>query len=155
MRIARIAFALAVLMPGAALAQSTPAQKPDFSPFTFLTGAWSCTPTASPNRGEIGRPTPITFAVDRSGFWLVGTEPHTKRYVSHDAKTSTWYSVALTERGGMYSDRSTGWSGNRLVLHDTFNSDGSPLGTTTITKASDHRYTVRDSEGFNVVCTKP
>jgi hypothetical protein len=143
MRIARLAVALTFLMSTAARAQSAPAHKPDFGSFRFMVGSWSCRTTRDPDAAMIGKTLPLVVEADPGGYWYVATSPHAKRYLTHDAATGSWVSTALTTTGESYADRSTGWSGDSVVFKDAFASDGSALGSTTITKVSAREFTLR------------
>jgi hypothetical protein len=143
-------------------AQSAPSTKPDFAAFAFLEGSWSCTIVRDADAKSIGQNYPFVVTADPSGFWFVATTPHTKRYLGYDSTTKKWSTTALTTDGKSYADTSPGWSGNTIVFTDAFNSDGSPLGSTTLTKVSEHEYTMHgvspSAQGQDVydhTCRKP
>jgi hypothetical protein len=162
MRIAPLAIGLTFLLSAAVRAQSTPAPKPDFAPFSFMLGSWTCRTTSDTDAAMIGRTYPFVVTADPGGYWYVATTPHSKRYLAHDATTASWVSTALTTDGASYSDRSSGWSGDSVMFKDAFASDGSGLGSTTITKVSANQYALhsvspgaKGTEVFDQTCTKP
>ncbi len=117
----------------AALAQSmesTPAPKPakpNFAPFSFMVGTWSCSTKSA------RRPAPfyttVTNAMDPSGYWLVGTSttkgmpwfPYPAKSVdrmTYDADSGRWIDVSYGDYGSYDITESKGWKGNTIVWHD-------------------------------------
>jgi hypothetical protein len=161
MRIAPLVLTLALAVPMSLPAESATA-KPDFSSFAFIQGTWSCKVTKSSDLKSVGLTYPFVVTADPGGYWYVAKSPHSKRYLTHDAKTAKWVSTDLTDDGGSYSSSAPGWSGKKIIFADTFNSDGSPLASTTLTKMSAKEYTIHSVEPtakgpdvYDETCTKP
>lgn len=142
MRLIPFALVLCALAPCGARAQATDPPKPDFSRFAFMKGSWTCTITSAPNPKMVGQSATLAISADPNGYQYLLHGPSSTRYLSYDVKTARWFSTGITAHGESSADTSPGWSGNTIVFSDAFNSDGSKLGTTTITKASDRSMTI-------------
>ena len=133
--------------------------KPNFTSMQFLVGTWNCSETNT--RRPVAYTSTFTTSIDPSGYWMntktvnhptpwsktqsVGTDK-----VTYDAANKRWVDVGTDDQGNYGMSTSSGWSGNEVVWRPvSFNSVGSGNvvsgGATTVTKASDSKYTYTGS----------
>jgi len=164
----------------AALAQtmeSTPAPrpaKPNFAPFSFMVGTWSCSTKSA--RRPAAYHTTETWSMDPTGYWLVGkqkTDPMSwfpyastgEDRITYDPDTGRWVDVYQGDFGGYDLTSSKGWNGSSIVWHDLSFAGGKDVATqsdVTVTKVSPAKMTSTStfttakgrSVGVTSTCTK-
>ncbi|HEY8314267.1 MAG TPA: hypothetical protein VIG51_08810 [Candidatus Baltobacteraceae bacterium] len=131
--------------------------KPDLSAMNFLLGTWSCTSKSS-RRPSAGTGT-VTYAMDPTGYWIVGTQSNdavpwfpykttSQDEQTYDATTSRWVDLSTDSTGGYDFSVSPGWAGQTMVWHDVTYSKGNDTASdndTTVTKVSDTKLTSASS----------
>jgi len=163
-------FSLLVLMAfttSAALAQTieaTPAPKPpkpNFAPLKFMLGSWSCTAKSSRRPGPYKWT--ISYALDGTGYWLVGKSNQAavswfpypivgQDLITFDADTGRWADSYSDNLGNYDLTVSPGWVGSKIVWHDLAFAKGKDIATQTDltwTKVSDTK--ISSNSGFTTV----
>jgi hypothetical protein len=157
--------------------ESTPAPKPpkpNFAPYTFLVGTWTCDTKSA--RRPAAYHTTTTYAFDPTGYWLVGKsttkamawfpyESSGTDRITYDAETGRWIEAFNGTFGGYDLSESKGWSGPTLVWHNLAFARGKDVASQrdlTITKVSSSKMTSQTtfttvkgrSVGVTTNCTK-
>ena len=148
-------------------------KKPNFAPLAFFEGTWSCT-TQSSRRSE-PTSTTVTYALDSTGYWLVGKStnkatswnPHASEgvdMIGYDYDTHKWIDVYTDNLGNYDLGTSTGMHNHAIVWHSrafTPTEDMESVTDQTIEKVNDHKTTMHYnfmSKGHRVtvagVCSK-
>jgi hypothetical protein len=152
-----VLFAFAVAAAQAAPAiEATPAprpKKPDFAPFSFFVGSWTCTSK------QANRPGPATstatWAIDDTGYWMVATNdsPAVKWYpydtkgqskITYDSDAKLWIYMASDDLGGYGLYTTPGWKGGTAIwtARSFFpTKQQSAVSNYTMKKVSDSKYT--------------
>ena len=124
-----ILLALSSAAVHAQTAQPTPIptnKKPNFAPFMYRVGTWSCANKQS-NR-PTSFPFTTTWSLDPSGYWLVGKTttkgaswyPHSDTgtgMIGYDFDAKRWIEVYTDTQGNYDFSVSKGWVGNKIVWH--------------------------------------
>jgi|SRR5580700_10736903 hypothetical protein len=123
-----ILFALATVAAYAAPAiESTPAprpKKPDFAPFSFFIGSWSCTSKEANRPGPA--PSTTTWTTDETGYWMTASSdnPAVKWFpyavkgqsrITYDADAKLWIYQYSDDLGGYALFTSPGWKGDTAI----------------------------------------
>ncbi len=163
-------LALLALTVSTASAQTTEATpipkpaKPDFTPWKFFVGTWSCEDKSS--RRPAASKWKTTWALDDTGYWLTGktTFPGVPWFpypgtsldqITYDPDTGRWIDVNSASLGGYDLTESKGWAAGKIVWHDLAFAKGKDIATQTdftITKVSDTKTT--SYSGFTTVTGK-
>jgi hypothetical protein len=127
--------------------------KPDFSTWMWEIGTWNCSSQSA--RRATPQKSTTTYALDPSGYWIVGTTktagvswfPHDSVSIdklTYDASGKQWIDVTTDDLGGYDISSSTGWSGNKSVWHDVTYPKQADVVTSndnTMTKVGDTKMT--------------
>lgn len=171
------AFAVTASAAFAQSMESTPAPKPpkpNFAPYTFIVGTWSCSTKSA--RRPAPYETTTTYELDPTGYWLIGKsttkamawfpyEASGEDRITYDADTGRWVDTFNGDFGGYDLSTSKGWSGETIVWHDLAFARGKDVASQTnltITKVSDSKMASRStfttvkgrSVGVTSTCTK-
>jgi hypothetical protein len=152
-----VIFALATIAAQAAPAiESTPApqpKKPNFAPFSFFAGAWSCSSKMA------NRPAPststATWAMDDTGYWMTmtGDNPAVKWFpyasksesrITYDSDVKLWIYEYSDSLGGYGLYTTPGWKGDTAAwtARSFFPSkEAQAQSNYTMKKISDTKYT--------------
>ncbi len=157
-------FVLSASVASAQTIEATPIPKPakpDFTPWKFFVGTWSCEQRSS--RRPAASKWTITWALDDTGYWLVGKTtfpgvpwfPYpgtTTDLITYDPDTARWIDVSSGSFGGYDLSESKGWTAGKIVFHDLAFAKGKDVATQTdftTTKVSDTKTTLYS--GFTTV----
>lgn len=150
-------LALSIVVAQAAPAvESTPAprpKKPDFAPFAFFVGKWSCTSKQANRPGPSTSTT--TWTMDDTGYWMTATvdsppvkwfpyETKSQIRLTYDADAKLWVYQYSDDVGGYLLATTPGWNGNTAVWTSRSffpTKDTNAVSTYTMKKVSDSEYT--------------
>lgn len=149
-------FALAISTAHAAPSiESTPApmpKKPNFAPFAFYVGTWTCTTTMANRPGP--ETSTETWSLDDTGYWMTsnGDSPPVKWFpydsksmsrITYDSDAKLWVFMYSDSLGDYGLSTSPGWKGSTAVwtARSFFpTQDVTAVSTFTIKKISDNQY---------------
>jgi hypothetical protein len=152
-----VLFALSIAIAQAAPAiESTPApmpKKPDFAPFAFFVGNWSCTSKQANRPGPSTSTT--TWAMDDTGYWMTATSDNpavkwfpydTKSQIrlTYDPDAKLWVYQYSDNLGGYLLATTPGWKENTAIWTSRSfipTKDTTAVSTYTMKKSSDTAYT--------------
>jgi hypothetical protein len=152
-----VLFALAMVAAQAApTIESTPAprpKKPDFAPFSFFVGSWSCT-TKQANRPGPSSST-ATWAMDGTGYWMTASgdnaavkwfpyETKSQSRITYDSDAKLWVYEYSDNFGGYGLFTTPGWkAGTAVWTTRSFfpTKDTTAVSNYTMKKISDSKYT--------------
>jgi hypothetical protein len=170
-------FALTTAGAFAQTIEATPIPKPakpNFAPFAFMVGTWSCSTQSA--RRPAPYLTTTTYSMDPSGYWMIGksmTKPTTWSpggagvdQITYDPDTGRWVDVFYGDLGFYDMNVSKGgWKGSKFVWHDIAVAPGKDVASQsdlTWTKVSNTKMTGTSSfttakgrtVGVTSTCTK-
>ena len=130
-----------------------PPKRPDFTPFSFLIGTWSCTSTESDRPAR--EPWTTTWRLDPDGYWLVGEsvyppvkwfpyEDRVQQRITFDAGAKLWIYENWHSLGGYNLYASPGFIGNTAVWTDRSflpNGETRAISSYTFKRIGERRYT--------------
>ena len=136
--------------------ESTPAPRPkvpNFSPFEFLIGSWSCTDRETNRPGP--SPSTETWAMDNTHYWITATGaasavkwfPYalkTQQRITYDSDAKLWVYLYWDDLGGYGLSTSPGWNSGALVWTSRSffpTKDVTAVSKFIIKKVSDRKYT--------------
>lgn len=109
------------------MAPLPPPPKPNLSAMKGWIGSWSCTTTSSRRPSAVT--STVTYALDPSGRWIVGTgishpvpwypyKGTSTDYATYDAAQKRWVDVYVDSDGNYQTSTSRGPRGNTWIWHD-------------------------------------
>ncbi|MGA8535375.1 MAG: hypothetical protein WB615_14805 [Candidatus Tumulicola sp.] len=152
-----VLFALSIVAAQASPAvESTPAprpKKPDFAPFSFFIGNWTCTSKMANRPGPAT--STATWAMDDTGYWMTssGDNPPVKWFpydtksqsrITYDSDAKLWIYAYSDNVGGYGLYTTPGWKGGTAVwtARSFFpTKETSAVSNYTMKKVSDAKYT--------------
>ena len=146
-------FAFAVSAAGAQTPVPAP-KKPNFAPLAYMEGTWSCTTKSS--RRATPTSTTMTWALDPSGYWLVGksTSKGTDWYphdtagvdmIGYDYDVHKWVDLYTDNLGNYDIATSAGPHNGAMSWHSRAFVPSEDMETITdqvIEKVNDHKQTM-------------